>query len=93
MSNRLISRKLWVTITGIILLALNNQWQELTTLIIGYVVAQGGVDIVNKIKKGVSTADDLINSGSHNIIEDDLSDQPIVAGNATPLFDEEVKED
>lgn len=39
--NRLLSRKLWIAIFTMAILALNEQWNELVIVALGYIGAQG----------------------------------------------------
>lgn len=46
----LTSKKLWVTVSAAIPLALSHDWVALSQLVIAYLIAQGGVDVVKALK-------------------------------------------
>lgn len=91
MKDRLLSRKLWLTIATAVVFILNEQYTEAMGVIIAYLGIQGGIDAVSSTRGAVSIPFDVNSSVSQN--DDYVVDQSkVVTGKATPLFDEEVKE-
>lgn len=91
---RFTSRKFLLSVAGLVTLALNGQWNEFTFVLLGYVGAEGGADLVERLKTGVSTLNTYVNSESHNDVDiEEVDTTRIITGKATPMFDEEPIEE
>lgn len=73
--NRLLSRKLWIAIFTMALLALNEQWNELVIVALGYIGVQG---VSEAISGGPVTQVNPQNLMSQNI--DDTDRDVILTG-------------
>ena len=90
---RLSSRKFLLALGGAYVLYQNKQWGELVALLLGFIAAEGGADIVDKIKTGTKITNEYRNGTSQND-EFEVDTTKIETGKPTntPLFDEEIKE-
>lgn len=89
--DRMLSRKFLLALAGAITLMANKEWAAMVTLLLGYIAAEGGADVVDRLKNGAKVANRYINPESQN---DEVDTSIITTGKPepTPMFNEEVKE-
>ena len=91
MKERLLSRKLWITVLTAIVLILNEQYNEAVLLVIAYLGVQGASDAVSSYKGSsvvTSLPENLMSQNDDNAVDQ----SKVVSGKSIPLFDETPKE-
>lgn len=88
---RLKSRKFWLTVSGALTLALNNQWTEFVALVSAYIISEGAADTAERIVDSKpSITYSTVDPSDPFIEEDNLNTSKVEPG--TTLFDEKRKD-